>query len=299
MNFRNIFLSAGVFVALGAMFMTTRTLADDPRPEAIDTVVHPDGSKEHTLINAGRDNIRGNEDDMHWVLRIPEEIYSISYEDFKRKTNNGKLSPKFTFNRDLSIEFDTDVDNLGAVNISGPEEDTLGDFYMRITSTLKPYSGVITRGTMEQKAVENYQLSLDRHINWFCRKQTEVHPGVFLLRDPMEQEYLEMQEALSAEGDEKIYRRGCSRVKGERSQYGLYLTPDFPIGKGSCGSRSGTDSQPQSCMFSIWVEPGVVIVMRFKDDELENFIPIYWEMTKFFADHTVFEKSKNVNFTPK
>jgi hypothetical protein len=270
--------------------------AKDPRPEAVDTVVHPDGSKEYTLINAGRDTIRGNEDDMHWVLRIPEEIYSHSLEDFTRSFNKVEPGPSFQFNRDLTLQLDVVANELGEVALWGQQDLKLEGIYLAISSPLKPYNELSGAKYINDHWTESYQQYLDNKINKSCRRVAEIHPGVFTLRTPTEQEYLEMDANFDVRYDFRNYRRGCDEGGQGYDQFGFYISPDIPVGRGYCFSIDEESNTSDFCKFSIWMGPDLVALARFKADKLEHFIPIYRALAKFFIENTDYSKSKNINF---
>ena len=75
---RNLIIVSGLaLVGIAAYF----TLSGDKEPIRYDPIVYEDGTKEYRLINSGKDRIRGNEDDQHWVTRFPKDMYVKSLEE--------------------------------------------------------------------------------------------------------------------------------------------------------------------------------------------------------------------------
>ena len=244
-----------------------------------DPVVYDDGSVEYRLINNGRDLKRGTGDDQHWVLRFPKELDVFTYEGQGEIINENLKPFEGIYNHNLYFymmlpEFSMEQRrnsyeelNLLRVSLSAIEDKYVSEVGKTQTS--------------------GFFIRQDVYTNRECRKETEIIPGLFKLRDPSASEKKVMYEVY---GEEARYydERGCGASDPTVTDYSFYTPSGRPIGTGNCYHRG-----KELCFFYVWLPYSRTAHYSFHRKYLMQIHDIHQSVINLLETVTDTEKSRN------
>ena len=278
-----IILSGLTLVGIAAYF----GLSGDKEPIRYDPVVYEDGSTEYRLINAGKDRIRGNEDDQHWVLRFPKGLYVKSLEEDIVRLNKKPPGPQFLYNRDIRFV------------VTLPDFTYLTDSYSRSRSDLLKvhWTGEEVKYGMGtyQEHDSSFSSRHDAYTNFDCRKDEEVIPGLFKLRDPTDAEIQAMRDKYGPR--EYFYDDVCGVTDPMFTHYSVYDTSGRPIGRGDCYPLKKLDEsygEKGQCTFRFWQPQSREISYSFRKQYLPQIHDIHAGVVDLISAATDEQKSINM-----
>ncbi|HKL46642.1 MAG TPA: hypothetical protein VJ906_10430 [Roseovarius sp.] len=290
---RKSLIAAAVIVAgLAWMFLSLR----DPNQQLYPPIRHADGTTEFRLINSGPDLIDGTSDDQHWVLRMPAGLW-LHFPDEGRTAQQKKDNPDYPYN--LSFTMIVLLPDFAFVQepYEGSRKDNLR---VRIDSPIVPYGS----GRFEGGAGLAFSARHDLKANFNCRKDTEIGPGVFRLRDPNEDEIREMGDIYGTDP-----RRGPSRfffpprctgesLQGHRlEQVAVYDAAGNPTGHGTCTHPLETDTNPDaytSCVFWFWLPLERELQLSLSGEHVPQLQSIHTRLADLIWHATDHGKSTNL-----
>lgn len=280
---RNLIILSGLtLVGIAAYF----GLSGDKEPIRYDPVVYEDGSTEYRLINAGKDRIRGNEDDQHWVMRFPKGLYVNALEETPGLKGR-KLNPAFQYNRDITII--VTLPDFGFVEqpFGGPRNDQLDVHWTG--EEVKYGTGVY------QKAGSSFSSHHDAYTNFDCRKDKEIFSGLYKLRDPTDAEIQAMRDKYGPR--EYFYDDVCGVTDPMFTHYSVYDTSGRPIGRGDCYPLKKLDEsygEKGQCTFRFWQPQSREISYSFRKQYLPQIHDIHAGVVDLISAATDEQKSINM-----
>jgi len=288
-----VLIAAAVIVAgLAWMFWSLR----DPNPQLYPPIRHADGTTEFRLINSGPDLTDGTPDDQHWVLRMPAGLW-VHTMDEDRTEQQKKDNPDYPYNRSFSM-----IVGLPDFEfVQDPYEGSLKDnLRVQIDSTIVPYGS----GRFEGGAGLAFSARHDLKTNFNCRKEAEIGPGVFRLRDPNDEEIREMGEIYGTDP-----RRGPSRfffppecnsvglLGQRREQFAVYDGAGKPTGHGTCTHPLETNTDPDayaSCVFWFWLSLERELQLSLSGEHVPQLQSIHTRLADLISSATDRAKSSNL-----
>lgn len=295
MKFTQIkFLVLGFLFLLLAVGVATAAWLTREKPNKghliYDTILHDDGSKEHRLINSGLDEVRGNDDDQHWVLRLPKYVQLRSREDSIRLKTLKEPHIHFTYNKNVSINF------------RYPNPETYVDFETNLDDIVTVHldSDISRYGNLSKPiSKQDFAWKLEVRSNRRCRLDKEVFPGVILLRDPTQTEVKKM----FAEFGKNVpswkipsWDEGCDDPFKGHSYYLVNNENGQTIAWGNCRGADILADPRATCSFSVWIQPGRVIIFRLPNKFLPELRDIFGYVETLLQSSTVLQESRNINF---
>lgn len=263
-------------------------------PKSLPPVFYADGSVKYTLI----DSIIGREEpdpdnkgrtvykhyDQHWILRFPD---FIECEEENRDGTCDEYQSKI-----FPPVYSAEANNLW-IFLKAPELEFLpkdGDRFGDETVT------VIFRANYED--YESYSKTHFRNNEIECRKDVEILPGFFKLRDMTEDERKEVPEeyssfsnsyCLSQNNPKRNTGTGLIDGSGNRlnfsisgssrvDRFALY-DDDRSIGEGRC--LLSADGSPNNCRFNFWLPQERRVSATFKSNYTSEIIQIYRKISTY------------------
>jgi len=249
-------------------------------PKSLPPVFYADGSVKYTLIDS---NIRTIEEsdpnnkwrtiykdyDQHWILRFPD---FIECEEENRDGTCDEYQSKI-----FPPVYSAEANDLW-IFLKAPELEFLpkdGDRFGDETVT------VIFRANYED--YDSYSSTHFRNNEIQCRKDVEILPGFFKLRDMNEEERKEVPEEYSSFNDSYCLSQnnpkrntGTGLIDGSGNRLNFSISGSSrvdrfalydgnrPIGEGSC--ILSADGSPNNCSFHFWLPQERRVSVQFKSN---------------------------------
>jgi len=249
-----------------------------------DPVVYEDGSVEYRLIYVGRDLERGTRDDQHWVLRFPKELDVVPFEqrtEFERRN----LKP-FAGVYNYDLHFYVNLPEFTLVK-SRDSYDDINLLEVALNASEIKYGeyGVDSNKKQTSSFSSRHDLSTKRR----CRKDTEIIPGLFSLRDPSASEIQAMYDEYGE--DARHYVTGCGSFNPKVTDYSFNDPSGRSWGTGYCRNQN-----VRECTFRVWLPYSRTAIYRFNHKYLTQIHDIHQGVINLLKTATDFEKSRNISF---
>ncbi|MEL6996163.1 MAG: hypothetical protein AAGK67_16185 [Pseudomonadota bacterium] len=257
-------------------------------------VVHPDGTKEFRLINAGGDQRKGTSDDEEWVLRMPNGLWASS-RDEGRTARQIEKNPDYPYN--LNFSFVLKLPELDFM--PSPFEEVRYDrAHITVQAGQAPYGS----GAFEGGRENPFSVRFDLRANYNCRRGALVGPGVYALRSTTDAEGAEMAQRFKDQRQPSVLRRfsppECNRpLSGAlRQEYAIYDKRGRGIGFGSCVALKSSDVQidPKgTCNFRFWLPIDREFSVSLRSEYVPVVQSLYLRVVDILKDATDTTESKN------
>ncbi|WP_299693546.1 hypothetical protein [uncultured Tateyamaria sp.] len=257
-------------------------------------VVHPDGTKEFRLVNAGVDQRKGTLDDEEWVLRMPEGLWAKS-RDEGRTARQIEENPNYPYN--LNFSFVLKLPGLDFM--PSPFEEVRYDRAMiTVHAGQEPYGSGAFEGGLENP----FSVKHDLRANYNCRRDAMVGPGVYALRSTTEAEAAEMVLRFKDRIQPAVLRRfsppECNRpLSGAlRQEYAIYDKRGHGVGFGTCVALKSSDLQigPKgTCNFRFWLPIDREFSVGLRSEYVPVVQSLYLRVVDILKDATDTTESKN------
>jgi len=257
------------------------------KPLRYDSITYDDGTVEYRLIDGGKDITRGNADDQHWVLRFPKGLRVESFEEMILRTRKRDLLPingRSGYN--ISLDFMIRLPDFTDVTGEYPslKDDTLK---VDLRYQYKEYGS----GSY-QKRGNSFSSRHDQNTNLECRKDKEILPGLFQLREPTEAEHQLIREEYGSEA-RRFFTDGCRLDDPKDKKYSVYDVSEGPSGMGNC-RRYKASSEWGDCSFRFWLPQNRMAVYHFSEEYLTQIHVIHTYVVDLLTEATDREKSINM-----
>ena len=278
-----VLLCVGILAVLVATWTQAQSSPNGRAP--IDVVVLEDGTKEHVLINDGQDRLPGTADDQYWVLRVPADVYSASFEDVIRERQLKEPHPNFIYNRDLTIllPYEVDQSNNLSIELNSAEITAIGVAFEYRDYEVEGWS-----------APRSFLSHFQNTIADYCGVISEVSPGVIELRDLTTAELQDRVSNGSITQIEGNVYRGCRPVSENRDGFSVFVD-GAPVGWMSC-FKAEADHISRECTFAAWMRPKLIVRMTFSNKESMRAPQMYRFVQETLRDFTDLDQSQNISF---
>jgi hypothetical protein len=267
-------------------------LAGDPNPQLYPPIKHADGTTEYRLINAGEDRIKGTSDDQHWVLRMPAGLWVKSMDE-GRTEEQKRENPDYPYNLNFAMIIglpDFDI-------VEDPFEGSLKDVLdVSVDAPIFRFGS----GGFDGPPDGSFSRRHDLLANYNCRKDKEMGPGVFWLRQPSESEVREMAEIHGSDplrGLSQYFTPPECYLSSARQAFAVYDQSDLPIGYGDCRLQPGSRdvlSDDDYCAFWFWLPVERKIQFQLRGKYVPQLQSIYEHVAGLLLEATDYNKSLNI-----
>jgi len=278
-----VLLCVGILAVLVATWTQAQSSPNGRAP--IDVVVLEDGTKEHVLINDGRDRMPGTDDDQYWVLRVPADFYSASFEDLIRERQGREPHPDFIYNRDLAISVPYSVQQDGELKSDLASSKTVT---IVLSFEYRDYDveGWSARGS--------FLSHFENTIADYCWVISEISPGVMELRDLTTEELQDRVSDGSITQIEGNVYRGCRPISENGDGFSVFVD-GAPVGWMSCFKAEVEPPSPE-CDLNAWMYPRLVVSMDFPNEDRGIAPNMYSYVQDVIRRFTDLSRSQNIEF---
>jgi hypothetical protein len=197
-----------------------------------------------------------------------------------------------------------------------PDFAFLDDPYIRTNDDLlrvRVHSKEVRYGTEDETSpLTSFFAQSDVLANYKCRKDVEIFPGIFTLRQPTQLE-------IETTGKRPLY---STKSEGPMGSYPfppvcdkynerfkddpnagfkisavVYDSGERPVGEGHCMLKKSVDrviTNSENCGFRFWLEQNREVTLRFHGKHLANIAEYYQKTAELLTQATVVEKSRNM-----